>query len=225
MSEYWEYVSTSLFSGVPSSLSELSSSEQLSTLTGGLIVDGLDLLLVILGFLTSFLALLFLVPLATKACKNFRFPSCNCFRSLSLGRLFCGQNGSASSAKPQPKLVRLSTTFTVPNFLAADLLLEKESYLESPVFSAVGYPKERFQLRVHPRAGKNGDEVSLFLRYVPVVETMAPVATNSTPEVASDANSSATPNSSAANPTPAAPVPKVATVHFVCRIVTPKGTS
>ncbi len=250
---------------VPSSLlslvdvSSVLSNDQLASLSGGLLTEGADLLCLILGLLAvlllSYLLLPRLIRLISKTkAKLPSLPSC-CSSGWSggcgaltrvrsaLGRLgkllsCCGRRSSEQvpAAPKPPKLVRLSTTFTISNFLAADLLLEKESYLESAVFSAAGHPKERFQLRVHPRAGKNGDEVSLFLRYVPVVETIAPpkggggggggvvaAAVESLEASAASLDVSSSSSTSAAAATPAAPVTKVATVHFVCRIGTPKG--
>lgn len=244
---------------VPSSLlslvdvSSVLSNDQLASLSGGLLTEGADLLCLILGLLAvlllSYLLLPRLIRLISKTkAKLPSLPSC-CSSGWSggcgvpakvrsaLGRLgklisCCRSSEQVPAAPKPPKLVRLSTTFTIGNFLAADLLLEKESYLESAVFSAAGHPKERFQLRVHPRAGKNGDEVSLFLRYVPVVETIAPpkggggvvaAAVESLEASAASLDVSGSSSStSAAAATPAAPVTKVATVHFVCRIGTPK---
>ncbi|KAH9402210.1 hypothetical protein TYRP_016265 [Tyrophagus putrescentiae] len=264
MSEYWEYVSSPLqllvpSSVVPSSLlslvdvSSVLSNEQLASLSGGLLTEGADLLCLILGLLAvlllSYLLLPRLIRLISKTkAKLPSLPSC-CSSGWSggcgalarvrsalgrLGKLISCCEQVPAAPKP-PKLVRLSTTFTISNFLAADLLLEKESYLESAVFSAAGHPKERFQLRVHPRAGKNGDEVSLFLRYVPVVETIAPpkggggvvaaaVESLEASAASLDVSGSSSSTSAAATPaaTAAAPVTKVATVHFVCRIGTPK---
>lgn len=252
---------------VPSSLlslvdvSSVLSNDQLASLSGGLLTEGADLLCLILGLLAVLLLSYLLLPRLIRLIKKkVKLPSLPCCSALSggcgvpakvrsaLGRLgklisCCGRRSSEQvpAAPKPPKLVRLSTTFTISNFLAADLLLEKESYLESAVFSAAGHPKERFQLRVHPRAGKNGDEVSLFLRYVPVVETIAPpkggggggggvvaAAVESLEASAASLDVSGSSSStSAAAATPAAaaaaPVTKVATVHFVCRIGTPKG--
>lgn len=264
MSEYWEYVSSPLqllpSSVVPSSLlslvdvSSVLSNDQLASLSGGLLTEGADLICLILGLLAVFLLSYLLLPRLIRLIKKkVKLPSLPCCSSgwsggcgalakvrSALGRLgklisCCRSSEQVPAAPKPPKLVRLSTTFTISNFLAADLLLEKESYLESAVFSAAGHPKERFQLRVHPRAGKNGDEVSLFLRYVPVVETIAPpkggggvvaaaVESLEASAASLDVSSSST---SAAAATPAAtaaaaPVTKVATVHFVCRIGTPK---
>ena len=263
MSEYWEYVSSPLqllpSAVVPSSLlslvdvSSVLSNDQLAILSGGLLTEGADLICLILGLLAvlllSYLLLPRLIRLISKT--KVKLPSLPCCSGWSggcgalakvrsaLGRLgklisCCRSSEQVPAAPKPPKLVRLSTTFTISNFLAADLLLEKESYLESAVFSAAGHPKERFQLRVHPRAGKNGDEVSLFLRYVPVVETIAPpkggggvvaaaVESLEASAASLDVSSSSTSAAAATPAAAAAPVTKVATVHFVCRIGTPKG--